>query len=84
MQSVCIATRASSPRGSTKDVRILLASDAMASHRSDECDLNDVHIHFQAAVSMPEGPAEPSIRSTELRMKGLSILSKKTGSGEAH
>lgn len=38
---------------------------------------NEVDIYFQPAVSMPEGPAAPSILSTTLRIKVPSILSNR-------
>ena len=53
----------------------------MASHRSPDACLNEVHIRFHAAASSPEGPAAPSILRAVLRMSGPSIFSKMTGWG---
>ena len=67
------ATNASRPLGSKEVVQILLAKETIASHRSAECEQNDVHDLFHPSVSIPEGPAAPSIFMTTLQMKGPSI-----------
>ena len=68
--------------GSTKQEQILLAVEAK-SHRSADADLNDVHMHFQAAMSSPDGPTAPSIRTVQavLQISCLSILINKMGWG---
>ena len=75
------ATNADRLRGSTKQVHRRLAVTAIASHKSVDVDLNDVHMHFHAAAFSPEGPAEPSVLRAVLRIKCPSIISKKIGYG---
>ena len=66
------ATKASNPFGSKKAVQILFAREAMASHRSEECERNDVHKHFHPVESMPWACWTVS------QMRGPSIQSKWT------
>ena len=73
------ATKEDRPRGSTKDVQIRLASEATASQRLPEADLNEQQRRFHAAVSSPGGPAAPSILSAVLRINSPSILSYSIG-----
>ena len=75
------ATSAANPLGFKKLEHIRLATEAMASHRSLDACLNEVHMRFHAAASSPEGPATPSILRAVLRMSGPSIFSKMTGWG---
>ena len=77
------ATKASSPFGSTKAVQIFFAREAMTSHRSEECERNNVHKRLHPAASMQVGPAAPSILSTVSWMKGPSIRSKWTEWGSS-
>ena len=63
------ATNADRLCGSTKLVEIRLAVAAIASHRSVDVDLKDVHNRFHAAASSPDGPAEPSVLRAVLRIR---------------
>ena len=75
------ATREDMLLGSTYSEHNLLAVLATESQGSADADLKDVHIHFHAVTSRPEGPAAPSIFSTVLRIICPSIASKMTACG---
>ena len=49
-------------------MHIRLAVAATASHRSVDADLKELHRHFQAVASSPEGPAALSVFRTVLRI----------------